>query len=192
MSKPAVDWNRLRSKLPPTDRSLPSKAQRLASYKLFDPNGNGYLSLAECDLGVKNVWGLYEIFNCKPVIIRAFTAAKSANNAKGRKSVGADYIEQNEYRLFIVWLRQYFELYEMFDEIDTSDDRRVSLPEFIKAVPLIEKWGVKVGNPVLAFKEIDRDGGGMVLFEEFADWALKKGLDLDTDDDFDDEALHKH
>ncbi len=79
----------------------------------------------------------------------------------------------------------------MFDEIDSSDDRRVSLEEFKKALPLLEKWGVKITNAEEAFKKIDADGGGLILFHEFADWALKMGLDLDDDDDFDDAALHK-
>ena len=36
------------------------------------------------------------------------------------------------------------------------------------------------------FKLIDTNGGGIVLFDEFADWAIKKELDLEDDDDFDD------
>ena len=35
------------------------------------------------------------------------------------------------------------------------------------------------------FDEIDRDGGGMILFSEFCDWAILAGLDLEDDDDFD-------
>ena len=35
------------------------------------------------------------------------------------------------------------------------------------------------------FRSIDADGGGLILFEEFARWALSKQLDLPEDDDFD-------
>lgn len=34
-----------------------------------------------------------------------------------------------------------------------------------------------------SFREIDTNRGGIVLFDEFADWALRKGLDLDDDDE---------
>ena len=33
------------------------------------------------------------------------------------------------------------------------------------------------------FKEIDTNNGGMILFIEFCDWAIKRNLDIDTDDD---------
>ena len=33
------------------------------------------------------------------------------------------------------------------------------------------------------FKLIDKNGGGMILFDEFCDWAIKKGLDLEIDDE---------
>ena len=76
-----------------------------------------------------------------------------------------------------------FELWAMFELIDTGDDRRVDLGEFKKAVPLLEKWGVRVTDAEGTFKEIDKNGGGQVLFDEFVDWGVKKGLDLEDDDD---------
>ena len=53
-----------------------------------------------------------------------------------------------------------------------------SLLVFLQAVPLIETWGVKIPDPVATFQSIDTDHGGMILFAEFADWALKMSLGL--------------
>jgi len=36
--------------------------------------------------------------------------------------------------------------------------------------------GQTIPSPEATFKEIDADGGGMILFREFSDWALKKNL----------------
>jgi hypothetical protein len=47
----------------------------------------------------------------------------------------------------------------------------------------LEKWGIDMSNPEKLFREADRDGGGMILFIEFCDWAIKKSLDLEDDDD---------
>lgn len=47
----------------------------------------------------------------------------------------------------------------------------------------MKKWGIEVTNPAATFKEIDRDNGGMILFIEFCEWAIKKNLDIDEDDD---------
>ena len=38
----------------------------------FDPNGNGYLSLAEIDKGIRDVLFSDSIFDCKKPIMRAF------------------------------------------------------------------------------------------------------------------------
>ena len=42
----------------------------------FDVNGNGYLSLAEVDKGMRDVVQLPTLFGLKPVLMRAFQAAK--------------------------------------------------------------------------------------------------------------------
>jgi len=194
MPPPAkIDWDDLRKRLP-TGRSEEEKKLRMQYYKAFDPNGNGYLSLAEVDKGCRDVLGLYDVFKAKKVIMRAFQAAKSANNEASttkKDKYGPDYVEKCEFRLLLVYIRQYFELWQMFIAIDESGDQRISLEEFKKAVPQIEKWGVKITDPEATFKKVDSDNGGMLLFDEFAHWALQEGLDLEDDDDFDDEALQK-
>ena len=81
-----------------------------------------------------------------------------------------------------MYLRQYYEYWVAFDEIDTNDDRRISFEEFSKAMPTLERWGIK-GDAKKLFKEADSDGQGMILFNEFTAWAIKKNLDIDTDDD---------
>jgi Ca2+-binding EF-hand superfamily protein len=188
----AADWKKIHDKLP-TEKTPEGRAKRLELFKLFDPNGNGYLSLAEVDKGMHDIIQLHEIFDCKPVMMRAFQAAKTANVKRSKPGThGADYIDRTEFRVLFVYLRQYYELWVMFHEIDKNFDRRVSLDEFKKAVPKLKTWGVNITDPVKTFKEIDRDGGGMILFDEFAHWALLKGLDLPDDDDFDDEVLHKY
>lgn len=72
-------------------------------YEGFDPNGNGYLSLAEVRVhkGCRDVLGLPEIYENKPVMMRAF-AAKGANNAKSKSELGQHYIERSEFRLLLV------------------------------------------------------------------------------------------
>lgn len=39
-------------------------------------------------------------------------------------------------------------------------------------------------DPVAEFKQIDSNGGGQILFDEFCDWSIGRNLDLDDDDDF--------
>ena len=65
--------------------------------------------------------------------------------------------------------------------MDTNDDRRVSLDEFKAAADMMKSWGIDVTDPEARFRECDADGKGMVLFNEFSDWAIKQSLDLDDD-----------
>jgi hypothetical protein len=147
----------------------------------MDVNSNGYLSLAELDKGMRDVVRIPILFDTKPVIMRAYQSAK--NKLKSKNTHGDDYVSKAEFRFFLQYLRQYYEYWVAFDRIDTNDDRRVSKDEFEKAVPIMSKWGIKITNPTQSFKEADRDGQGMILFIEFCDWAIKKNLDLEDDDD---------
>ena len=50
----------------------------------------------------------------------------------------------------------------------------VFFQEFEAALHLLEEWGVKIEDHEAAFNEIDANGGGQVLFGEFAHWALQQ------------------
>eukprot|EP00756_Hemistasia_phaeocysticola_P006881 Hpha_TRINITY_DN14035_c0_g1::TRINITY_DN14035_c0_g1_i1::g.44206::m.44206 len=167
------DWRKLRSKLP-YGKTPKEKAQRKKIFRSFDMNGNGYLSLAEVDRGIQ-ILGI-DWFDCKPAIIRAFNRVK--DTAPAHTPTSNDYVTRAEFRLLMQQLGQMFELYAMFSEIDTSDDSRIDLEEFKKAVPLLAEWGVKIADPEATFREVDTDGGGKILFKEFVDWALAKPLSI--------------
>jgi hypothetical protein len=76
-------------------------------------------------------------------------------------------------------------------------DRRITLQEFSENKEMIEKWVGAIESASATFDEIDSDGGGMILFDEFCSWAIKKNLDLEDDvdgnweDEFQSEALKK-
>ena len=71
----------------------------------------------------------------------------------------------------------------MFNRIDTEDNKKINLEEFKSAIPQLEEWGVTIEDPESTFNEIDANGGGEILFQEFSDWAIAKHLDLTDDDD---------
>ena len=77
-----IDWAQVNSKLP-YEKTSEAKAQRDQLWQGIDANGNGYLSLAEVDRGVRDVLGLEDsLFDAKPAIMRAFQAAKNAVTQK--------------------------------------------------------------------------------------------------------------
>jgi Ca2+-binding EF-hand superfamily protein len=74
----------------------------------------------------------------------------------------------------LLYLRQYYEYWVAFDRVDLDNDRRISRQEFNKALPVMKDWAIDVSNPDALWREADSDGHGMILFIEFADWAIKK------------------
>ena len=172
-------WTTLKEKLP-TERTEAAKARRAELFTAFDPNGNGHVSLAEVDKGVREQFQLQDLTDdLAPILQRAHTAAKGVATRKEKRKHDDDYVQRSEFRMLLVYIKQYFELWVMFDEVDASDDRRVSLEEFRAALPQLASFGVTVDDADATFAEIDTNGGGMILFNEFAAWACAKGLDAD-------------
>ena len=87
-------------------------------------NGNGLLSLAELDKGLRDVIRLPALFKTKPVLLRAFTAAKT--KVKSKSIYGDDYIQKKEYRYLMKYLRMYYEYWVAFSMIDTDGDKRIT------------------------------------------------------------------
>lgn len=177
-----INWEEINEKLP-YKRTEEQLEKRRELFKQFDPNGNGYLSLAETDKGIRDVLACDELFDCKQAVNRAFHFAKNAS--QGEDKYGPDFLEFREFRLFLQTLRQFFEYYQAFARIDTGDDNRVSKEEFCSESikPTIEKWVGEIEDMEAEFDSIDKNGGGQILFSEFVDWALAKNLDLEDDVD---------
>jgi hypothetical protein len=106
-----TDWDAFLAKFP-IEKSGEEKTKRMEIFAAFDPNGNGYLSLAEIDKGCRDILGLYELFDAKKAIMRAYQAAKGIGNHGVEQ--GDDYVEKPEFRLLLKYLRDYFVLWKIF------------------------------------------------------------------------------
>ena len=89
------DWEGFLKKLP-VQKTAADREARKKIWNAIDMNGNGFVSLAEFDRGVRDVLGLPQIFSQKKVLIRAFNAAK--NKVKGKAKQSGDYVEWLEFR----------------------------------------------------------------------------------------------
>ena len=178
----SIDWEAMKEALP--IRKTPEDyAKRSKLWKTVDFNGNGFVSLAELDKALNESLHNTDLFDSKPVIIRAHQAAR--NKVKTKSLHGPHYVERCEFRLVLLYLRQYFEYFEAFSRVDKNSDERISLIEFVSAQEVIERWVGPIDDMEATFAYIDTNGGGMILFKEFCRWATKKSLDLEDDDDYD-------
>ena len=72
-----------------------------------------------------------ELFDLKPVMLRAFNAAKA--KVPGSSKYSDDYVTKSEYRWLLKYLRIYYEYWVAFDRIDSGGDRRIDYSEFSAA-----------------------------------------------------------
>ena len=130
-----------------------------------DPNGNGILSLAELDkLIVENPE--FQKYNHKPVVMRAYKQCDTGAHE--------GLITRKEFARFLAYLDPCLEAWEMFDKTDLDDDRRIDQAEFIAGMA---KKGCGEEEATKVFNEIDKNGGGKILFNEYYDYVCRKGIE---------------
>jgi Ca2+-binding EF-hand superfamily protein len=141
------------------DYKVPSQEECHRIFTKIDYNGNNILSLAELDKAVIETWPAYDN---KPAIMRAYKAADKN---------GDGFIKKNEFRFFLKFIHYYNKLWKDFAAIDEDGDRRLSKEEFVKAAAAD---GVSEDDLGAVFDEMDANGGGKVLFDEFCAYMVKR------------------
>ena len=181
------NWDQLIEKLP-TAKTTKERKLRLDLWKKINEYGNGFVSYKRLSVQLDKYLNLPSVVKNKGPMKLAFKSACNKYSRRGMREED-NLIEWMEFRIFLVFLRQYFEYWKMFERLDKSGDHQINLEEFKNAIPIMEKWGVKISNPEEEFKKIDKNNEGNISFEEFCNYAIEKSLDLEEDDDFDDEEL---
>jgi len=179
-------WAELKQKLP-IDKTEEQHELRKKMFHQFDPNSNGMLSVAEAHAGCAKFLGLEAITqDLQPICLRAHEHARGLRvhhtpSGEIKHTVDESYVTLCEFRVFLAYLFNYFELDIMFRDICGTGDRRISFDEFVRAVPLIESWGKKIEDPKATFDEITKKHGAMILFDDFCEWAIKYNIDADRE-----------
>jgi len=199
-----IDWEKLSRVLPAKKGDRDSTIARKAMWNRLDFVGKNYITYQEAEEGIMGLLreagskGVLAL-NPKPAIRNAYEQAKGVHQAAGGNmsgcapdDKGSKYVEKNEFRLLLAYLRYYFELYTIFQQIDSApggeDDDAISLEEFKVVFPQLLQWGADVKDgPEAAYKRLDTEGNGAVDFDHFLTWALKHQLDRDDDGEDEDE-----
>jgi len=140
--------------------------QRLRKlWSCIDFNGNNIVSLAEID---KMCVEQYPLLNHKPALMRAYKAT-----IHGAGSNDDDWVNKKEFKALLGNIIYFNKLFWLFDHSDSDKDRRLTEKEF--------KWclgclGEKMSDHQMSmeFKQVDRNGGGIILFDEFCKYITSK------------------
>lgn len=153
-------------------------------WKRLDYNGNNIVSLAEIDkLVVEMVAGgnWPQWLDNKPALMRAYkkTILKDGD--------GDDWVEKKEFHALLLNIFWFNKLWQVFDRVDTGDDRRIDAREFVRGMQAL---GLHMSEQeaLQEFHKIDQNHGGQVLFVEFCAY-IRKRVSPDANPNFDSDII---
>jgi Ca2+-binding EF-hand superfamily protein len=134
-------------------------------WRRIDFNGNNIVSLAEID---KMVVEAYPLLNHKPALMRAYKAT-----IHGEGSNGDDWVQKKEFKALLGNLFYFNKLFWLFHKADPDNDRRLTEKEFTHCLCIC---GVKMSKAEMHrdFQKVDKNGGGIILFDEFCKYFTMK------------------
>eukprot|EP00747_Dinoflagellata_sp_TGD_P169262 gnl/TRDRNA2_/TRDRNA2_197810_c0_seq1.p1 gnl/TRDRNA2_/TRDRNA2_197810_c0~~gnl/TRDRNA2_/TRDRNA2_197810_c0_seq1.p1 ORF type:complete len:320 (+),score=74.11 gnl/TRDRNA2_/TRDRNA2_197810_c0_seq1:77-961(+) len=171
-----VDWDAVGQRLP-TNQDPTSREDRKALFKKLDSIGNGTLSLTEVQQGIPVVMGkdLIPGFKDWSLAIKcAFNCARDLSTSQSdlKKGKHGTDVDAKEFHALLVAFRKYLELYVIFDDIDTSKDKLVTLNEVLACEKHLTKWGIDKESTKRRFKGSSTE----LKFEDFAEWCILRGM----------------
>merc|ERR1719235_1760310 len=140
----------------------PSQKKLKETWNRLDFNGNGIVSLAEID---KMCVEAFPLLNHKPALMRAYKATIKTGNDD-------DWVQKKEFKTLLANLFYFNKIYWVFDQAD-GDDRRLTFDEFKKCLTLCGS-SMAEADAKREFQSVDKNGGGIVLFDEFCAWFTSK------------------
>jgi Ca2+-binding EF-hand superfamily protein len=179
----------------PSDSSKKSQDIRKALFSRWDQNGNQILSLAEIDNGIREELGIGNIgpSGLDKVLLRAYQVARdfdggvdmtkiygmAAAEQLQKADIMASTINRKEFRVYCEYILHYFVLFSIFKSLDKTFDGKIGPDEFAAG----KQEFIQAGFHDCKFEDIDLDGQGSVLFDEFSTYLIGAVLQMDHDDD---------
>jgi len=176
-----VHWADL-AKCLPIENNQESYARRRDLYELFDPPGHGILfkgtvvralfrmmpsvsGISDMKLAVHQAWNI-----CRELVPPIC-------------GIGIDRMDRNQFRALCIYLWYYFKLWDVFAQLSDmgTQSRKVTQKTFEEMCPYIRDWGVAdaamwAANPEVVFETIDRSAQGWVLFDDMAEFILRRAV----------------
>ena len=152
-----------------------NKAELKRLWAACDFNGNGMCSLAEID---KMVLEQYPALHHPRALIRAYKKATAGDPTRTYKGKGDSFIQRQEFICLLKNIVYFNRVFAVFEAIDTGDDHRIDANEFKRGLPMLGLH-LSAHDAEATFRQIDRDGGGQILFEEFCSWLERTHAPVD-------------
>lgn len=183
-----IRWDHMSYKLP-TERDRQSYNDRIALLRFLDRDNTGRIPIDQMKAGLSRIVNMPGMDEPEHILDEVCILAQSAVADLMLQGVpnNSDDILAKEFRVFLMFLQGYLDLWEIFYDIDKEHDEMITLVEFSTAAVKLEEWGLKdhalSKNPENVFNQIDEDVSGFISFGEFADYCVRRGImdDVATD-----------
>ena len=84
------------------------------------------------------------------------------------------FVELKEFEKIVQLLQKYDQISQVFEQLDTNDDHRISFQEFKKGFQLLNENAGSEDHLKQEFDSIDSNHGGSILFDEVTDWKVRR------------------
>jgi len=174
--RPVVDWDELNNFMPIGD-DCPSRGQRIELFREFDNDDNGLLHIWEavraffrCIPRVRGIIDMREVWT------HCFRLARA--NCEPVANIGADFMEQNQFRVYIITLWYYLKIWEAVLGLANGNGSVFVRPEDVHKIPPIFKGKIQdlqlfEMNLHTIFQKL---GKKVLSFNDFVDHALTEAL----------------
>jgi len=173
-----VHWSDLEKCVPIGDDTA-SKAKRRDLFEMFDPQGIGTLAQARTVKSFSRLMPTVAgILDIRRVIHQAWGSVWGL--VPPICNIGKDRMDRNQFRVLCIYLWYFVKLWDIYAQLsDTgTGNQKVTQKQFEEMIPWIEGWGVKdvamSSNPDACFDALDRGRQGWILFEELAEFVLRR------------------
>eukprot|EP00744_Colponema_vietnamica_P006020 GILI01008776.1.p1 GENE.GILI01008776.1~~GILI01008776.1.p1 ORF type:complete len:371 (+),score=19.67 GILI01008776.1:34-1146(+) len=164
-----------------TDTQSPSKDKDAGDSSLLCKSASISISNSASGLGLNNKK-------------RFGTSASASLSVKQKEQ--ANQLQREEFRLFLLYIADYMELYVVFMDIigsansnrnrksmftSKAENKNMTASEFVSAMPRLKSWGIDADDdPAEIFGRIDASHNGTITFKEFSDWLVVEHSKLET------------
>lgn len=171
------NWEELDKTLP-SELSAFDKQKRLTIWTRDMGFQSVSVSFKDIEAGMKKIPGLPPEILTHVVLKAAFRVSRGAYEGlyDDKEDPENTKMQWNEFRIFLIFVKQYFRFYVLFDSLDDSGDGQIQFGEFKQSLDYLKKWGVDIKDPEKEFKLIDTNGNSNLSFKEFTKWAIQKSL----------------
>ncbi len=112
----------------------------------------------------------YPVLDHKKAVMRAYKKTIL------RDGDGDAYVEKPEFPALLRYLLYFNKLFAVFDAIDKDDDMRLTPAEFEAGC---KKLNIASSAAEGHFAKLDKDGSGLVAFDEFCAWVAQSACPVD-------------